>query len=217
MKSLRSWGGILAFTVFFLGGGCSRKNPSESLTALSPPILVPTPGVKNPIPLRTPLMGEGGTPIGDCLADSRPNFLPPNELAGQHWNSKEDVQDCLQNLAHAPEDLENGVGWAWDILRALPVNERPIFLDQVLPLLPLWAWPRVDPILPDVSCGEEVQAVLFRRLLETPLPTQAPRLVRIAANPNHPSKPKADALLQSYFPEIPPGDYPAYQARVDGH
>jgi len=161
-------------------------------------------------------MGEGVTQIRNFSGGSSPNFLPLNNPAPEPWNSTEDVRDCLQNLAHAPEDLENGVGWAWDILRALPVNERAIFLDQVLPLLPLWAWPRVDPILLDPSWDPEVQAVLFRRLLETPFSNQAPRLVRIAANPYHPSKPQADALLQSYFPEIPPGDYPAYQARVQG-
>lgn len=130
------------------------------------------------------------------------------------WDFSRDMRDCLQNLALAPEDLENGINWAWDILRALPMEEQPIFLDQVLPLLPLWAWTQVDPILMNPSWSYDVHAVLFHRLLELPLPLQIPRLVRVAFCPTHPSKAHADALLQSYFPSIPPGDYPAYQMQL---
>jgi len=84
----------------------------------------------------------------------------------------------------------------------------------VLTLLPPWAWPEVDPILMEPSWGAEVHATLLRRLVETPAPILWPRLVRIATNPYHPSKPAADTLLQSYFPEIQPGNYPAYLSRV---
>ncbi len=130
------------------------------------------------------------------------------------WDWPADSADCLQNLALAPEDRENGRDWAWDILRSLPPGERSAFLDQVLTLLPIWAWTELDPILMEPSWGPEVHATLFRRLVETPGPIQWPRLVRIAANPYHPSKPAADALLQSYFPEIQPGNYSAYLSRV---
>jgi hypothetical protein len=51
-------------------------------------------------------------------------------------------------------------------------------------------------------------------LLDLPLALQIPRLVRLAMNPYHPSSNKANALLESYFPEISPQDYPAYLRRM---
>jgi hypothetical protein len=51
-------------------------------------------------------------------------------------------------------------------------------------------------------------------LLDLPLALQLPRLVRLAMNPYHPSSTKANALLQSYFPDIRSRDYPAYLGRI---
>jgi hypothetical protein len=50
--------------------------------------------------------------------------------------------------------------------------------------------------------------------LELPLPMQLPRLLRLAMNPYHPSSAKANALLQSYFPDISPLDYSSYYHRI---
>jgi hypothetical protein len=119
-----------------------------------------------------------------------------------------DASDSLSNMTLAPQDVENGWGWALDVLQHLPERDRAPFIDQVAMLTPLFMWNRLDPILDQPNWGAEVQDRLFHRLLELPLSMQIPRLVRLAMNPNHPSSNKANILLQSYFPEIRPRDYP---------
>jgi len=114
----------------------------------------------------------------------------------------------------APQDVENGWGWALDVFQHLPERDRAPFIDQVAMLTPLPMWNRLDPILDQPNWGAEVQDRLFHRLLELPLSMQLPRLVRLAMNPYHPSSGKANALLQSYFPDIRPRDYPAYLGRI---
>ncbi len=191
---------------------CSRENPPTartvpSLTSSGLAISNRTEVTPLQLPFENPGRGRLRYPgSGTAFPLSSPNSAS--------WDWPADSADCLQNLALAPEDRENGRDWAWDILRSLPPGERSAFLDQVLTLLPIWAWTELDPILMEPSWGPEVHATLFRRLVETPGPIQWPRLVRIAANPYHPSKPAADALLQSYFPEIQPGNYSAYLSRV---
>jgi hypothetical protein len=117
-------------------------------------------------------------------------------------------------MAWAPEDLENGWNWALDVFEHLPERDRAPFIDQVAMLTPPSLWSRLDPILDQPNWGPEVQDRLFHRLLELPLPLQLPRLLRLAMNPYHPSSAKANALLQSYFPDISPQDYPAYHHRI---
>ena len=126
----------------------------------------------------------------------------------------QDASDSLANLVLAPEDSENGLDWALDVFRQLPECDRASFIDQVAMLTPLSMWSRLDPILDQPNWGTEVQDRLFHRLLELPLPMQLPRLVRLAMKPYHPSSSKANALLQSYFPDITPQDYPAYLGRM---
>jgi len=126
----------------------------------------------------------------------------------------EDASDSLANMALAPEDVANGWNWALDVFRQLPEHDRATFIDQVATLTPLSMWNRLDPILDQPNWGAEVQDRLFHRLLELPLPMQLPRLIRLAMNPYHPSYLKANALLQSYFPEISPRDYPSYLRRI---
>ena len=126
----------------------------------------------------------------------------------------QDASDSLANLVLAPEDSENGLDWALDVFRQLPESDRASFIDQVAMLTPLSMWSRLDPILDQPNWGTEVQDRLFYRLLELPLPMQLPRLVRLAINPYHPSSSKANGLLQSYFPDISPRDYPGYLGRM---
>jgi len=126
----------------------------------------------------------------------------------------DDAADSLINMTLAPQDVENGWGWALDVFQHLPERDRAPFIDQVAMLTPLSMWSRLDPILDQPNWGTEVQDRLFHRLLELPLSMQLPRLVRLAMNPYHPSSGKANALLQSYFPDISPRDYPAYLGRI---
>ena len=126
----------------------------------------------------------------------------------------EDASDCLANMALTPEDVENGWNWSLDVFRQLPERDRAPFIDQLAMLTPLSMWNRLDPILDQPNWGAEVQDRLFHRLLELPLSMQIPRLVRLAMNPSHPSSNKANILLQSYFPEIRPRDYPAYLGQM---
>jgi hypothetical protein len=126
----------------------------------------------------------------------------------------DDAADSLINMALAPQDVENGWGWALDVLQHLPERDRAPFIDQVAMLTPLSMWSRLDPILDQPNWGAEVQDRLFHRLLELPVSMQLPRLVRLAMNPYHPSSGKANALLQSYFPDIRPRDYTAYLGRM---
>lgn len=122
--------------------------------------------------------------------------------------------DSLINMTLAPQDVENGWGWALDVFQQLPERDRAPFIDQLAMLTPLSMWSRLDPILEQPSYGAEVQDRLFHRLLELPLSMQLPRLIRLAMNLQHPSSRKANALLQSYFPDISPRDYPAYFGRM---
>jgi len=126
----------------------------------------------------------------------------------------EDAADSLTNMTLAPKDVENGWGWAFDVFQHLPERDRAPFIDQVAMLTPLSMWNRLDPILDQPNWGVDVQERLFHRLLELPLSMQLPRLVRLAMNPYHSSSGKANALLQSYFPDITPRDYPSYLGRM---
>jgi hypothetical protein len=126
----------------------------------------------------------------------------------------DDVADALINMTLAPQDVENGWGWALDVFQHLPERDRAPFIDQVAMLTPLPMWNRLDPILDQPNWGADVQDRLFHRLLELPISMQLPRLVRLAMNPNHPSSGKANALLQAYFPDITPRDYPSYLGRM---
>ena len=126
----------------------------------------------------------------------------------------QDASDSLANLVLAPEDSENGLDWALDVFRQLPESDRASFIDQVAMLTPLSMWGRLDPILDQPNWGAEVQDCLFHRLLELPLSMQLSRLLRLAMNPYHPSSAKANALLQSYFPDISPLDYSSYYHRI---
>jgi hypothetical protein len=126
----------------------------------------------------------------------------------------QDASDSLANMVLAPADAENGWNWAMDVFQQLPERDRAPFIDQVAMLTPLPMWSRLDPILDQPNWGAEVQDRLFHRLLELPLSMQFPRLVRMAMNPYHPSSSKANALLQSYFPDISPRNYPAYLGRI---
>ena len=137
--------------------------------------------------------------------------LPPTSA---RLSLAEDARDSLTNLALAPDDVENGWAWALDVFQHLPECDRAPFIDQVAMLTPLAQWNRLDPILDQTQWGPEVQDRLFHRLLDLPLALQIPRLVRLAMNPYHPSSNKANALLESYFPEISPQDYPAYLRRM---
>lgn len=207
--------GLLVVGGFMLGG-CSRNNrvaQPDAGPSFQPSSLVNI--VPAEAPLRLPLPEpDTGRLRFSVSAPPSAFFSSPETCWSADWDWRTDAADCLQNLALVPEDRENGVGWAWNIFRGLPPEERPAFLDRVLSLLPPWGWSEADPILLEPSWGREVHATLFRRLLEAPLEIQCPRLIRMAANPHHPSKPGADALLQSYFPEIRPGDYSAYLARI---
>jgi hypothetical protein len=126
----------------------------------------------------------------------------------------EDAAGSLINMTLAPQDVENGWDWALDVFQQLPERDRAPFIDQVAMLTPLSMWNRLDPILDQPNWGPEVQDRLFHRLIELPLPMQLPRVVRLAMNPYHPSSSKANALLQSYFPDISPRDYPSYLGRI---
>jgi len=126
----------------------------------------------------------------------------------------EDAAGSLINMTLAPQDVENGWDWALDVFQQLPERDRAPFIDQVAMLTPLSMWNRLDPILDQPNWGPEVQDRLFHRLIELPLPMQLSRLLRLAMNPYHPSSIKANALLQSYFPDISPRDYPSYLGRI---
>jgi len=126
----------------------------------------------------------------------------------------EDAADSLINMTLAPQDVENGWGWALDVFQHLPERDRAPFIDQVAMLTPLPMWNRLDPILDQPNWGVDVQDRLFHRLLELPISMQLPRLVRLAMNPYHSSSGKANALLQAYFPDITPRDYPSYLGRI---
>ena len=183
-----------------------------------------------PAPARPPAPVHPSEPISLCPESSplQLTFHPVGRLPtpffepsavgvappSARFTLAEDATDSLTNLALAPDDVENGWAWALDVFQHLPERDRAPFIDQVAMLTPLAQWNRLDPILDQPQWGPEVQDRLFHRLLELPLPMQLPRLVRLAMNPYHPSSSKANALLQSYFPDIRPQDYPAYLGRM---
>jgi hypothetical protein len=148
------------------------------------------------------------------IAPSSSQSLIPTALTPIPTTLTDDAADALINMTLAPQDVENGWGWAMDVFQQLPERDRAPFIDQVAMLTPLSMWRRLDPILDQPNWGTEVQDRLFHRLLELPFSMQLPRLVRLAMNPYHPSSGKANALLQSYFPDISPRDYPAYLGRI---
>lgn len=141
---------------------------------------------------------------------------PPIPPSGNSQLS-EDAADSLHNLVLAPEDVENGWTWAWGIFQAMPPELRPAFIDQVASVTPAWAWGRLDPILFQPGWGPDVLNLLYQRMLDLPLFEQLPRLLLLAKNPAHPCHERARGLLQSYFPEVRPGQYEEYQLRIDAY
>ena len=123
----------------------------------------------------------------------------------------QDAMDSLHNMAIAPDDLENGWHWAREVLRNLPTQQQPAFLDQLASLTPARYWDRLDPVLYNPAWGQEILQTLFRRLLTLPLSDQLPRLVRIAENGTHPCRIEAESLLRAYFPQVQPGQFGEYR------
>ena len=189
--------------------GCSKVPEHKTATRTLDPVARTIPQT-DPCPLQLDFSPACRIRIGSSPSLASIPLIPipiPTTLA-------EDASDCLSNMALAPEDAENGWNWAFDVFQHLPERDRAPFIDQVAMLTPLSMWNRLDPILDQPNWGTEVQDRLFHRLLELPLPMQLPRLLRLAMNPYHPSSRKANALLQSYFPEIRPGDYASYLRRI---
>ena len=180
-------------------------------TRLPAPVIIPEPISLCPesSPVQLTFRPVGRLPI-PFFEPSSLSLAPPSA----RFTLAEDATDSLANLALAPDDVENGWAWALDVFQHLPECDRAPFIDQVAMLTPLAQWNRLDPILDQPQWGPEVQDRLFHRLLDLPLALQIPRLVRLAMNPYHPSSGKANALLQSYFPDIRPQDYPAYLGRM---
>jgi len=143
--------------------------------------------------------------------------LPPPLPRDAGFYIDQDAADSLHNLVIAPEDIENGWGWARDLFQVMPTELRPTFIDQVASVTPAWAWGRLDPILANPGWGPDVLNVLYRRLLDLPLSEQLPRLLQLAKNSAHPCHERAQSLLQSYFPEVHPGQYEAYRMRIDAY
>lgn len=143
--------------------------------------------------------------------------LPPPLPRDAGFYIDQDAADSLHNLVMAPEDIENGWGWAWDLFQVMPTELRPTFIDQVASVTPAWAWGRLDPILTNPGWGPDVLNVLYRRLLDLPLSEQLPRLLQLAKNSAHPCHERAQSLLQSYFPEVRPDQYEAYRMRIDAY
>lgn len=141
-------------------------------------------------------------------------LAPPPGIIPVPFPAEGDARDSLHNLAIAPEDIENGWNWAWEVFCRLPAADRPGFIDEVASLTPPWAWDRLDPILRNPAWGSGVLQLLWQRLLDLPLELQWPRVLEIARNPSHPCRDQADSLLQTYFPEVPTGSYEIYQRRI---
>jgi len=143
--------------------------------------------------------------------------LPQSSLPTSNFQLTEDAADSLHNLVLAPEDWENGWGWAWDVFRAMPPELRSSYIDKVASVTPAWAWGRLDPILIHPGWGPDVLNLLYQRMLDLPLSEQLPRLLLLAKNSAHPCHERAQSLLQSYFPEVHPGQYEAYRMRIDAY
>jgi len=141
--------------------------------------------------------------------------LPPSFLDPVTISLEQDAADSLHNLVLAPEDWENGWGWAWDVFRAMPPELRSSYIDKVASVTPAWAWGRLDPILNQPGWGPDVLHALYNRMLGLPMSEQLPRLLRIAKNRTHPCWEQADSLLQAYFPDIESGNYKLYQRHID--
>lgn len=198
------WWLVLASSCFFLA---CRPAPARPPAPVHPS--EPISSYLEPSPLQLTFHPVGRLPI-PFLEPSALSLTPPSA----RFTLAEDATDSLTNLALAPDDVENGWAWVLDVFQHLPECDRAVFIDQVAMLTPLSMWSRLDPVLDQPNWGAEVQDRLFHRLLELPLSMQLPRLVRLAMNPCHPSSSKANALLQSYFPDIRPQDYPAYLGRI---
>ena len=199
--------GLLILGIGFLGCGGGPKpqpitKPSNLIT------------YKFPQPSSAPLQLSFSPACRIRMAPTSSLTFVPLASTPISMTLTQDASDSLANLVLAPEDSENGLDWALDVFRQLPDSDRASFIDQVAMLTPLSMWNRLDPILDQPNWGTEVQDRLFYRLLELPLPMQLPRLVRLAINPYHPSSSKANGLLQSYFPDISPRDYPGYLGRM---
>ena len=199
--------GLLILGVGLLGCGAGPNPKSHTKPSVSVPYKFPQP---NPAPLQLDFSPACRIRIGPI---SGMTSLP---LASTSISTTltQDASDSLANMVMAPADAENGWNWAFDVFQQLPERDRAPFIDQVAMVTPLSMWCRLDPILDQPNWGTEVQDRLFHRLLELPLSMQLPRLVRLGINPYHPSSGKANALLQSYFPDITPQDYPAYLGRM---
>jgi len=197
------------FSIMLTLLGCGRSTEHKP-AALQPDSFIRTIDQTNSAPLQLDFSPACRIRLGPTLSltVARPNpTSTPTTIS-------EDASDSLANMAWAPEDLENGWNWALDVFEHLPERDRAPFIDQVAMLTPPSLWSRLDPILDQPNWGPEVQDRLFHRLLELPLPMQLPRLLRLAMNPYHPSSAKANALLQSYFPDISPLDYSSYHHRI---
>jgi len=197
------------FSIMLTLLGCGRSTEHKPATP-PPDSLTRTIAQPDYIPLQlnfSPACRIRIAPTSDLTPITPPSTPSPTTLT-------DDAADSLINMALAPQDVEDGWGWALDVLQHLPERDRAAFIDQVAMLTPLAQWNRLDPILDQPQWGPEVQDRLFHRLLDLPLALQIPRLVRLAMNPYHPSSTKANALLQSYFPDIRSRDYPAYLGRI---
>lgn len=141
--------------------------------------------------------------------------LPQSSLPTSNFQLTEDATDSLHNLVLAPEDWENGWGWARDVFQAMSPELRSAYIDQVASVTPAWAWGRLDSILDQPGWGPDVLHALYNRMLELPLSEQLPRLLRIAKNRSHPCWEQADSLLQVYLPNIANGNHGVYQRRIN--
>lgn len=141
---------------------------------------------------------------------------PPPEFPEAYYTQPESFHP-LYNLAVNPEDAENGWEWAWEAFLLLSPEQRPAYLDQIASLTPAWAWAKLDVVLQNAAWGPDVLRPLFQRLLDLPPQDQLPRLWSLAQNRSHPCREQADSLLQSYFPDVRPGQYQEYRARIDAY
>lgn len=204
---------MLGIVLLLVTASCRRSSPPETgKPAQHPDVCVSSPDRLSPVPEllekntppRLPLVIAPGELT---LAPPFPATITPNT-----WH--QDAADSLHNMALAPDDVENGWGWAVELFYILPLDERPPFIDQAASLTPRRAWRLLDPILLDPAQCEEVLQTLYRRLLDLPPSEQFPRLLQIAQIPFHPCREQATSLLQAYFPEIPPGRYEEFFQKI---
>lgn len=197
--------------------GCGKPSTPGKKT-----LLIPTPDELTYS--KEDLAPQTDTPPSSSDPDPRLSFpvlsgeyilaVSPSFLKNAPLSLEQDAADSLHNLVLAPEDGENGWGWAWDVLRAMAPELRSAYLDQAASVTPVWAWSYLDPILQNPAWGVDVQQALWRRLMDLPLEAQLSRILLIARNPAHPCRDQADSLLQAYYPDVQPGHYEHYQARI---